>query len=268
MSVARWYAKANALAEALPKISKPAVCVLLAVAEGETRCGDAWPGEHNWGATTRRALHVDELAALASAGVRPSVGPDHLEVEVEARSVLADAVAAGTIPDPGSGCALHCDSTPTGGPYFVFFAAFPNDVEGSEYFASFFRTAAEQAAIQIGDPDALARAMFQAHYYTGFHANDPEANIADYAANLRRILPGIQDALSAWTPGADPPPLEVGSVEWVQTRLNALGIVTPALVVDGKLGPNTYAALRAYQASNGLAVTGSITAETVNSLQS
>jgi Putative peptidoglycan binding domain len=265
-SRARWYAKANALARALQP--HQSVALLLAVAEGETRCGDAWPGEHNWGATTRRALHTDELAVLKAAGCRPSVGPDHLEVERQARAILAEAVAEGSLDDPGPGCALHCDSTPTGGPYFVFFAAFPSDVEGAAYFASFFKTAAEKDAITAGDPDALARAMFHAGYYTGFHANDPEANIADYAANLRRILPRIISALVAWTPGADPPAPDVGSVEWVQERLNALGVSTPPLVEDGVLGPKTAAALKAYQISNGLPPTGQITAETVNSLTS
>ena len=268
MTIARWYQKANALAPALPGASMRSIAVLLSVGEHETRNGDAWPGENNVGATTRRPLHADERAVLAAAGIAPTVGPSHIAIEAQARMALAAAVNAGTIADPGPGCALHCDSTPTGGPYFVFFAAFPTEEEGFAYFAGFFKTAAEKAAIAAGDPSALAAAMFHAGYYTGFHKNDPATNIADYAAGLNRVFPAIVSALADWTPGADPPPLEVGSVEWVQQRLNALGISTPPLAEDGDMGPKTSAALRAYQISNGLAVTGAIDSETVNSLTS
>lgn len=268
MSIARWYAKANALAPAMPGASMRSIAVLLSVGEHETRNGDAWPGENNVGATTRRPLHADERAVLAAAGIAPTVGPSHIAIEAQAKMAIAAAVSAGTIADPGPGCALHCDSTPTGGPYFVFFAAFPTEEEGFAYFASFFKTAAEKQAIADGNPSELAAAMFHAGYYTGFHKNDPAANIADYAAALNRIFPSIVAALADWTPGADPPEPDVGSVAWVQGRLNALGVVTPPLVEDGALGPKTAAALKAYQASNGLDVTGTIDSETVNSLTS
>lgn len=273
-SRAEWWEKANALAAGMGGApSMATVSVLLAVAEGETRCGDAWPGEHNWGATTRRSLHAEERAVLKAASILPTVGPGHLDVEAKARAALAAAVAAGAIADPGPGCALHCDSTPTGGPYFIFFAAFPSDEEGAAYFAGFFKTAAEKAAITAGDPNALAAAMFHAGYYTGFHANDPAANIADYASNLNRLLPVIDAALVGWSPGASAPVVtepsdgpDLGTVEGLQEALNTLG-AAPALVVDGKLGPKTKAAVEAWQARHALAVDGIAGARTLGSIR-
>lgn len=290
--VERWYQKANALALApnLTSLDRRAVTLLLAVAESETKCGDAWPGEHNWGATTARKLHPDELAVLTSAGIAPSVGAGHLDVETRARAALAAAVAAGKIPDPGPTVALHCDSAPGLGAYFVWFAAFPTDVAGAAYFASFFRTTEERSAIASGNPRSLASAMYAARYFSGFHVRDAEyelrngrwvmlgpgekptgapiasgadLNVNDYTTNISRIMPGIAAALAAWTPGAEPPPAytepaapaDLSTIQGVQHALNQLG-ASPQLVEDGVAGPKTQRAVREFQFAHGLTTDG------------
>lgn len=52
---------------------------------------------------------------------------------------------------------------------------------------------------------------------------------------------------------------------WLQSRLTSHGF--PVGVIDGQLGPVTKAALRAFQTTRGLFVTGTATAETVNALR-
>lgn len=302
-SKAEWWLKANAVASAVggePKMQT--VVMYLTIAEGETACGEAtgWEGEHNWGATTARALHADEHAVLEAAGVRATVDLRDLRArEFAARAAIAAAVAAGKLSDPGPTVALHCDSAPTTGPYFVWFAAFPDDVAGAKYFASFFRAAAERDALASGAPYAMASAMYAAGYFKGFHvghglyeqregrwvllmpgegASTPtktgaELNIAAYASTLERLGPVIRAALVGWTPGAEPevyaepaaPDPEVGSTAWVQDRLNIAG-ASPALDVDGKIGPKTQAALRAYQKGHGLKITGTATQATIDVL--
>lgn len=300
-SRAEWFDKANALSEAVGGSLDPkSIAVLLAVAEHETRCGDAWPGEHNWGATTLRRLHPDELAVIRAASIAPTVGAGHLDVEAKARAALAEAVAAGTIPDPGPSVALHCDSEPIRGVYFIFFAAFPTDVAGARYFAGFFKTAAEHAAIASGDPYQMAAAMYSAGYYTGFHVKTgryetrdgrwvllgsgeqstgpvkmgAELNVADYASSLARLLPGIVTALAGWSPGAEPPAVtepasgepDLGTTEGVQAALNQLG-AAPPLVVDGVAGPKTKTAILAFQFAHHLAADGIVGPKTIQAIR-
>lgn len=52
-------------------------------------------------------------------------------------------------------------------------------------------------------------------------------------------------------------------VSYVQDRLDSRGY---DLVVDGRMGPNTRAALRSYQRNNNLAVTGHVNSQTLASL--
>jgi peptidoglycan hydrolase-like protein with peptidoglycan-binding domain len=59
-------------------------------------------------------------------------------------------------------------------------------------------------------------------------------------------------AVFAPTPSADAPPL---SGAQVQSALNAAGAMPP-LVVDGKIGPKSVAAIKAFQTTNGLASDG------------
>jgi|GEM_PF-729890 len=53
----------------------------------------------------------------------------------------------------------------------------------------------------------------------------------------------------------------------LQIALNASGVVTPALVTDGKFGPKTHAAVRAFQVSKGLVADGIVGPRTGAALQ-
>ena len=70
------------------------------------------------------------------------------------------------------------------------------------------------------------------------------------------ILPRMEPPPSApagWKPsGSVRHDHDVGSLEWAQLELNALGYARPALLVDGLQGPNTARAISAFQAANGL----------------
>lgn len=228
----------------------------LSVAIHETQAGDAWRGpdgildteddEHNWGATTLRALNQDErliLAAtarqlLANAGladrgdriefpsnryvwindsgktlpllpeeieavkpITPTVGKGH-----EERAKLAmKALRESEISLPAA--TIHCDSAPAIGPYFVWFAAFPTDVDGAAYFIRLlclrkdgsFKAAKAILESAGGTAHDLAAAMYAVGYYTGF--NDPkqpggaQKNIDAYAKGINGVLPSVRAAL-------------------------------------------------------------------------
>lgn len=268
-SRASWWEKANALAPAMPGATVRSIALLLAIAEHETGCGDAWPGEHNWGATTRRGLSQADQAALSAAGVVPVLQPSTQRHVSE--SLATEALRAAGIDPPDA--AIHVDSRPPGKVYFTWFAKFPDDAAGAAYFASFFRTAAEKQGLADGSPAEEAWAMFAAHYYTGTHLDDPSANVADY---LRAIDPFFRAALAAlegWTPGADPPvytePAEpdLATTLGVQQALNRLCPDCAPLVEDGIDGPKTRAAIATWQRAHGLAVDGIAGAATVRSLR-
>lgn len=76
----------------------------------------------------------------------------------------------------------------------------------------------------------------------------------------RQRLQGAAAAVPPATPAAAGP-LTAADIELVQRRLNQLGY--PAGQVDGRLGSRTRSALRAWQADQGLRVTGEITPEDV-----
>ena len=78
----------------------------MAVAELETRMGDAWPGEHNWGAVMKRGLSASESEALRASGIAPSGGGTALAA---ARALLL----------PGANEALHRVRTRTVHPTMV-----------------------------------------------------------------------------------------------------------------------------------------------------
>lgn len=210
----------------------------LSVAIFETRAGDAWPGEHNWGATTLRALNAAEKAVVKAAGIVPTVGSGHPE---RAKAAQAAIVAAG-LPLPQAN--IHCDSAPNIGAYFVWFASFPNDVEGAAYFLKLLAGLTQPKAARAvltsdsGNEVQLATAMYFSGYYTGFYkkasmyvregtgwkelaageapdgANvkkGSDLNIAAYSSGLQKITPGIRQALADWhmpsgEPTEDPAP--------------------------------------------------------------
>ena len=86
--------------------------------------------------------------------------------------------------------------------------------------------------------------------------------VQDNAGNLlpllgqigRQMFPGIQDSLAAAAAASSM--FDPSSVKWVQTALNVLHVVDPALDVDGEYGPLTTAAVKKFQQANGLVVDG------------
>lgn len=61
------------------------------------------------------------------------------------------------------------------------------------------------------------------------------------------------------------PEASVGSIAWIQAQLNRCG-ESPALTVDGDLGPATTAAIRKFQQARGLAVDGLVGPKTMQAL--
>lgn len=289
MSVAQIQSDADAMAEAWREQlhSEPTLhALVLCVAQGtwETQMGRAWPGpdglvgtaddENNVGACNLRSLNAAELAAVAAAGLTPTVGAGH---EARAQAAEAAVVAAGlplasgvkggvTIPRAH----IHCDSRPLKGggvePYFVWFAAFDSLKDGCRYY---LHIAAEgpdhtRAKAVLDNPNGteaqFAAALRAQGYYTGRHDNStPEGwaqNVADYTAALCRLTPGIRAALAGWTPSSgaipmQPPPVQPYdlSTQAGQYRaLTTLGCVRPETL---PLTPNHYlAALGAFQCGN------------------
>lgn len=235
MANTEWYrAKAGALHTAWVQryIQNPplnAVVLALGVAVHETRAGDAWPGEHNWGATTLRGLNAGELAAVAAAGIKPSIGPGHQEL---ARRAF-EAIRAAGLPLPQG--AIHCDSRPVPGrgnvPYFTWFAVFDNDVDGASYFLKLLcerKDGSKKPAYDVllrpaSAESTLAGAMYRSGYFTGVRdpaahyaqiggkwqivtdaetnaINGAELNIREYASACSRVTPTIRIALKSWSP--------------------------------------------------------------------
>ena len=199
--MSRWTDKADAYVAAYGLApSFHHVCLALAVAEHETLCGDAWPGEHNWGATTVRGLNSDERAKLSAAGVYASASPAS---EAHARAIL------GSPP----GLALHRDYAASIGWYFTWFARYPDDVGGARYFQHLLLRGDVPAVMadENAGPRELAAAMYKIHYFLGVHPHDggagDAANVNDYASALARLVGPIGEALRDWTipgAGADP----------------------------------------------------------------
>lgn len=171
----------------------------MAVAELETRMGDAWPGENNWGAVIKRGLSASESETLRANGIAPSGGGPALAA---ARALLV----------PGANESLHRDSSPGRGPFFAWFWSFPTAAQAARKFIEVLvgGRSGVRSIIDHASPDELARAMFEAHYYEGFHKDDPEANIRDYATAVRRARGAIEAGLRASSPHAPPASPPVG----------------------------------------------------------
>lgn len=234
--------------------SKAAVLRVLWVALHETRCGDAWPGEHNWGAVQRRALSAAERAVVR---------------------------AGGTPEPPDANAALHGDSSPVNGRYQAWFWAFPSDVEGAGKLLEVLldKRPAIKARAATCTAWELAELMYRSRYYEGVHDPRPSpgevaakgaltkgqtANVSDYAAALRRAQRAFDAALERWTPegGLEPepwPPTMMQLLEGprvLQAALLACGYDPGPL--DGRPGDKTRAAVRAFQRAEGLKVDGMV----------
>ncbi len=273
MTIERWYRKASAYADGWKSIfsvypSKDNVALGLSVAEHETECGDAWPGEENWGAIQKRVPTPAEHAVIGNVKL-VRVAPDGKAIPLleaianattDARAKLDAAVLSGAVAPPDHE-ALHIDSSPTTGFYFVWFWAFPTEAEGAAKFIHVLAQNRPSCRVILesspkpadGGCHQLAAAMYATHYYEGVH--DPhnpggvEANIDDYTNALSRLRPTIAAALLAWSPGAAPPApvdCDLCTVEGLQHALNVLG-ASPPLTEDGSFGPKTEAALTKVQ---------------------
>jgi hypothetical protein len=273
VTTTRWYEKANAYAQAWAQVfgvppTRANVALALSVAEHETRCGNAWPGEYNWGACTKGQLSLIQRTAIRSAGVAPVLSPSAARHAAELAATAA-LEAAGCPPNADQ--AIHVDSSPAAGAYFTFFGKFADDVAGAVYFVHVIAETRASCRVVLergGAPYELAAAMYRSHYYAGFH--DPtreggvEANVSDYAKSLMGLHPGIVTALVAWTPGAEPPPLytepeappDITTVLGVQQALNRLCKDCAPLAEDGVMGPKTHAAIATWQRAQGLTPDG------------
>lgn len=264
--VQRWYVKANAFVEAWKAELGPgqtphfgSVVLALSVAQLETRCGDVWPGVHNWGAVQARVPNAKEREALRDI-------PPNPKNTSKGQEALRQAVASGQI-EAFPGGSLQVDSSPGKGYYWVFFAAFPDDAQGARRFVHVL-TARQPRWAALTNPycteQELAAAMYKTGYYEGSHdPSTPEgkqANINQYASAMRSWTPSIRKALAEWSPGATPPESlstapDPSSVEWVQWALNRLGVI-PQLAEDGIIGKQTQVAVAAFQHAHGLKVDG------------
>ncbi len=241
----RYVKKAEAVVDAWKKRyqtmpAKHAVVLICAVAEHETRCGDAWGFSHNWGAIQRRAMTAEERT-IATAGGTPAPKDAFEE--------------------------LHGDSSPVHGRYQTWFWKFPDDVQGANKLLQVLldNRSAIKAHIDTLGSDELARLMYLSHYYEGFHDPRPRpdeaiepggltqgqlANIADYARAIARTATSFEAGLAGWTPGQapvreDPNSFDLATIEGCQGALTRLGYDPGP--IDGIDGPRTRTAIMKFQ---------------------
>lgn len=246
--MSRYHQKAQAVVDAFMKRygklpSCNAVVLLCAVAEHETRCGDAWNHSHNWGAIQRRTMSAAERAIVQAGGTPPPT--DALEE-------------------------LHGDSSPVSGKYQVWFWKFPDDVQGANQLIGVLleNRGSIKARIETLTTDELARLMYLTRYFEGFHDPRPKpgevvppggltqgqlANIADYAVALKRTAGAFATGLGTWEPGdsiptVDPNKPDLSTIEGVQIALTKLGY-DPG-TIDGEDGPRTHAAVKKFQSDH------------------
>ncbi len=246
--MSRYHQKAQAVVDAYSKRygklpSRNAVVLVCAVAEHETRCGDAWNHAHNWGAIQRRAMTPSERAIVQAGGTPPP--KDAFEE-------------------------LHGDSSPVNGRYQTWFWKFPDDVQGANQLLEVLldRRGTIKARIDTLTTDELARIMYLTRYFEGFHDPRPKpgevvppggltqgqlANIADYAAAIGRTAAAFSAGLGTWKPGdpipvADPNNPDLSTTEGVQIALTKLGYDPGA--IDGENGPRTRAAVQKFQSEH------------------
>lgn len=148
----------------------------------------------------KRSLQLTAAELDAARPIHPSVAKGHPARASEAMRVLSEGLDPADLPP----AVIHCDSTPKDGAYFVWFAAFPTDALGAEYFIGFLtRTSEERIALESGDPHRMAAAMYANGYFTGFHEPDKvyggvpgdEANVLDYAKGISKHMPSVRAAL-------------------------------------------------------------------------
>ena len=213
---ARYQRKAAVVATAWQRVlgeapTRHALILAMGVADFETRLGDAggtWRGEHNWGAIHKRPVTSDEMAILLGHGVYPT-GDDALRT---ARGLLT----------AGSNEALHIDKSAIG-PYFAWFWAFDNDVDGAaKYLEILVRNRTPvRAILDTASPTELAAALYVTRYFEGT-SKDARQNIRAYAARVEERVARIESALLGW-PAASPLPVSANDAPAVESRRGGSG---------------------------------------------
>jgi murein L,D-transpeptidase YcbB/YkuD len=280
VAVQRWISKATAYAngwassfEVPPTLWNTVLG--LSVAQHETFCGDAWVGEHNWGAVQLGGLNAAEAECLKTAGLTPTSAN-----LAKARLTLAAANLS------RSGGALHIDTSPIGGAYFAWFHAFATDAAGASYFVKVLAGSSRPSCRAVleaslggwqADAQKLAQTMYDTRYYEGFH--DPRkpggiaANVADYAAAILAQAPNIALVLltGKWVPPSGPQ-FDLTSTAGVQSALTFLAgkmhqQAFDPLGVDNVFGKNTSSAVKAFQVWAKLPVSGAVDQHTADAIR-
>jgi hypothetical protein len=274
-TVDRWTSKADAYVAGYQRVfgvipSKHNVISALCVAEFETRCGDALDG--NWGGTTVAQLTTDERNKLHVANLSPS-NPDDLKAAQQLLGAQPNKV-------------LGQDSDPTAGWYWIWFYHPATPADGAAYFIKVLVAQRSTCRFILDDDDgtldALVRAMYATHYFSGhYNPHSPsvtyagkqvtgdEANIDTYRDSLIRIQPGIVTSLSNWIPACAP--YDLSTTEGLQEALTYLAraMNRPELDphgIDGKLGSQTEAAIIALQRNVDIKQDGVPGSETKNAI--
>jgi len=105
--------------------------------------------------------------------------------------------------------------------------------------SKYFAPSANGAAYVLLTPDQLAKGQTRAP-----NGIDWTSLIADF------------DAIGGHVPPPGAPTFDLQTNAGIQQALNYLRVVTPPLMVDGRMGPKTKAAVRAFQQTHDLAVDG------------
>ena len=97
------------------------------------------------------------------------------------------------------GCIQHGDRDAQGNPITVLFQRYPSQLEGAKGFLrTLLKTPAERAALTSGDVLDLARALYEAGYYTGT-TGTPEERIQSKAALIQRSANQVKALLGQAT---------------------------------------------------------------------
>ncbi len=111
--------------------------------------------------------------------------------------------------------------------------------------STYFTPSANGAAYVLLTPDQLAKGQTRAP-----NGVDWASLIADFDAIGGHVSP----------PGA--PPFNLQTNVGIQEALNYLKVANPPLVVDGRMGPKTKAAVKAFQQAHNLVVDGIVGPQT------
>ncbi len=196
------------LTGALPP-SALALVIPMAQAQFETREGDAWPYSHNWGAMDYRACTASELAEIEAGTLCEGNWLFSDGTHDAAHDGSKQAVAT-----------LHRDTHADGSPFYVWFAASDDDVEGAK---KFLRVIFGMAKTELLDPNVTGATYSLPLYMHCYYEGEPTPTLGAprpcghrslpltlaeqhrvdvYAKNIDAIVKTIQGALDAaqWLP--------------------------------------------------------------------